>query len=122
MFCPNCRTEYVAGILTCSDCGTALVQVLAPAKENPEEPQDKIVTVFQSRDQSLIPLIKSMLEEAGIEYTIQGELPLVHLAVGWVKIGVSENDESQAMELIDSIKSPPDFGLEEENDSSDDKG
>jgi hypothetical protein len=29
-FCPSCRTEYVAGVARCADCGTALVSTLPP--------------------------------------------------------------------------------------------
>lgn len=108
------------GILVCADCGTDLVPVLPLEEEKPDEPQDNIVTVYQTRDQSLLPLIKSMLEEAGIEYVAQGELPMTHLAVGWVKIQVNEKDESQALAIIESINSPPPMGLEEEHGEPED--
>ncbi len=69
MFCPNCRTEYVEGKKTCSDCGATLVPVL------PEEPHDEIkftqiLATFNLVD---IAMIKSLLDNADIEYTFFGE-------------------------------------------------
>jgi len=120
MFCPNCKTEYVIGILVCADCETNLVPVLPPDDDELEAPQEDLVTILQTRDQSLIPLIKSMLEDAGIEYSVEGELPLVHLSIGWVKIRVNERDEAAAKDIIESLNSPPPMGLEEEHGQPED--
>ena len=99
MYCPNCRTEYREGITVCADCGAALVAEL-PLKpvEMPE-----LVTVFETRDISLLLLAKSMLDEAGIEYVAKGELPLEQLSVGEVEIQVDRQDKEMAADLLHGL-------------------
>ena len=41
-FCPSCRYEYEAGVLTCPDCDLALVEVLPEDEDEPAEYHDWI--------------------------------------------------------------------------------
>jgi hypothetical protein len=67
MFCPNCRYEYIRGVATCPDCGVALVDELP--SEPAKQPKDsESVIVYISISQLKSALVKSILEDAGIEY------------------------------------------------------
>ena len=69
MFCPECRGEYVEGIRQCDACGVDLVESLTePAHDN-----RPLVTVFKTPDPALVPVIHSLLQDAGIPYTIRNE-------------------------------------------------
>jgi hypothetical protein len=108
MYCPNCRTEYKAGITTCADCGTKLIANLPP---EPEE-RPELVSVFETNDLSILALAKSMLEEAGIAYVAKGELPMSQLAVGPAEIQVDRDDKDMAHDLLRDLAE----GLPSENE------
>ena len=69
MWCTTCGGEFVDEIVTCPDCGTALVA----QQPEPVESDDELVQVFQTADASLLPVVKSVLEGAGIPHIVQGE-------------------------------------------------
>ncbi len=70
MFCPDCHAEFVEGIERCPDCGTVLVAAL-PGES--EEGAGELTEVFRSADAALIPVLKSVLEAAGIPHVVQGD-------------------------------------------------
>ena len=70
MFCPKCKTEFETEIEECPDCGVPLVETLPPDLDSPEE---EMIPVFETTDASLLPVIKSVLDSAGISYVIQGD-------------------------------------------------
>jgi hypothetical protein len=113
MFCPNCRTEYRAGITICADCGAELVNELPPDHSDIAGP----VTVLETGNLAVLELAKSMLDEAGIRYIAKGELPMAQLAIGPVEIQVSLEDEDEAKELLEDLEKGNigDMGLEEES-------
>ena len=64
MFCPECRSEYVAGVSVCEECGAPLVAEL-PAVPPPEYvAYEEILSTLNPGE---IALMKSLLEEAGID-------------------------------------------------------
>lgn len=69
MYCPNCEAEYREGFTTCSDCGVSLVEGLPPEPDHPEGP---FTEVFESADASLLPVVESLLDSAGIPFLVQG--------------------------------------------------
>lgn len=69
MWCPECRGEFVDEMTECPDCGRPLVSVM-PEGSDAEE---SFVQVFRSADTSLLPVVKSVLSGAGIEYVVQGD-------------------------------------------------
>ena len=74
MFCPECRTEYREGFTVCSDCGRTLVSELpseAPT-ETPSESAD-FEEVFGFMDEGVVVIVRSLLDEEGIDYYIVGE-------------------------------------------------
>ena len=52
---------------TCADCGVTLVGAPPPVSD------DELVTVFNTTDPALFPIVKSVLDAAGIPYLVQGE-------------------------------------------------
>jgi hypothetical protein len=84
VYCPECRSEYRDGIYTCADCGVSLVE--AP----PTESDDELVTIFNTTDPALFPIIKSVLDAAGIPYVVQGEEHLGLFPLGLFGAAVSK--------------------------------
>jgi predicted ATP-dependent serine protease len=67
--CPECNVEYIDTAIRCSDCDVELT--LGPAIQ--EEHRDpKIETVYATGDPALVLLVKSLLEDAEIEYFTKG--------------------------------------------------
>ncbi len=72
MFCPECRSEYVAGADVCADCGAALVPELPPAPS----PSDLVEyeAILSTPSPGEIAVVKSLLEDAGIECRSSSEI------------------------------------------------
>lgn len=119
MFCPECRAEYRPEFTQCADCGVSLVDVL------PEETEDdsvKLVPVFRTTNSVLLPLVKSLLDSAGIPYLVQGEGALGLLPLGAAGsmvarstiaavVHVKEDDAESVKELLDELEQDhPDIG------------
>jgi hypothetical protein len=88
MYCPNpdcpdfletgSHAEYVAGITVCPKCGAYLVDT--PPEHPPDSmpdaeptPDEQLEPVFESWDSSEIPIIRSLLEAAGVPFVIEGQ-------------------------------------------------
>lgn len=68
MYCPSCRAEFREGFLRCEDCDVTLVETLPEETVKPGYVQ--LATVFTEGE---IALIKSNLDQAGIDYYFHGE-------------------------------------------------
>ena len=70
MFCPQCKSEYQEGVVSCADCKVALV----PSLESELEPEfieyEKVLSTCNPME---IGIIKSVLASEGIIYFFQGE-------------------------------------------------
>lgn len=69
MWCTTCGGEFVEDVAVCPDCDTALVS----QQPEPAEEESDFVQVFQTADASLLPVVKSVLDGAGIPYIVQGD-------------------------------------------------
>lgn len=108
MFCPECGAEYEEGIVECADCDVPLVH------EPPSEPEvPEYVTILETSDLSVIPVLKTALEGAGIPYHTRGEglmdiFPAetlgapFHSSAGEVEIRVPVDRAEEARELLDT--------------------
>ena len=65
-----------------------LVPALPP--EEAPDPDAKIVPVFRTTDATVLPIVTSLLESAGIEYYVQGEEALGLIPVGTMGSAVSK--------------------------------
>jgi hypothetical protein len=113
MFCPDCGAEYRPEIRECADCGVPLVPALPP--EQVPEPDAKIVPVFRTTDATVLPIVTSLLESAGIEYYVQGEEALGLIPVGAMGSAVSraslgaivhvhDEDAASVREMLADVK------------------
>ncbi len=68
-FCPNCRTEFAAGVEQCTDCASDLVASLPTGwnlGKNPDAMQPTLLGEFSDHVQ--IGLVEAQLRESGIPF------------------------------------------------------
>lgn len=102
-YCPICKTEYLEGIISCSDCKVELVDFL-PAEEIQETEDLKLI--YTTDEIYKAEMIKSNLESAGIEVTILSQKDRNYPGVGnlaMIKLFVPEGDEETALEYINTL-------------------
>ena len=105
MFCPKCKCEYREGFNFCSDCNIELVEVLL----NEELPSDKfeyseLVTIAETCDISIIPIVKSILDSGEIKYFVQGEMNRsIGVLNNIMQIQVHIDDVKTAIDLLKDL-------------------
>jgi len=117
MTCPECKAEFRAGILRCPDCDVALVERLAEptARDGVED----LVTVLRTTDPALLPVVKTVLEAAGVPFVVQGEAALSYFPLGpaaaratgrvtGASVLVPRERAAEARELLESSPDTPD--------------
>jgi hypothetical protein len=104
MYCPECGVQYRPGFSRCADCDAALV------KEKPEKEPDKVYTdlieVYLTFDTNEVIFIKSLLQEADIPFSIQGERfsnPFAASRAAEMRVRVPKEYEQAARELLTDI-------------------
>ena len=107
MFCPNCRYEYENHVSICPECGAVLVPELPP-EETPQ--YTDLVTVYTTSDAGMIGLVKSILEDAGIDYYVRGESTKALFAAGFMEVQVHPEDADEAEMLIEEMGKGGDVG------------
>ncbi len=119
MYCPQCGAEFRDGFNRCSDCDVELAS-------EPRPPEDhhpvEYVKVLETSEPTLIPVIKSLFDGAGIPFLTRGEsmmdlfpsqmLGPVYKSAGAVKFRVPAEREEEARELLDAH--PEDFEMPDE--------
>lgn len=95
MVCPECAGEYREGITVCPECEVALVERLPPPRPHDLMP---FVTVFETADPAILPLLRSLLDGTDIPYTIRNEealglFPAAH-------VGLAVDPYSHAAEVL----------------------
>lgn len=106
MYCPKCGYEYEDGIKLCPDCNVKLVE---DVPEHVKEPQFvDLVTIYVAPNYSVVPIAKSILEDAGIKYFVKNEIE--QNLIGYttmfepIKIMVSKKDAEEAIELLKDLR------------------
>lgn len=117
-FCPNdecpnyaathSRAEFVEGVASCSDCGTALVAT-APVEGVDDEPW-RWVVLDRFNKPSEAHLARSLLESEGIPVALADDHlneinPLLGPAVGWIRLLVPAEMAPQARALLTADES-----------------
>lgn len=87
MYCPECRSEFVAGVTVCPDCEVPLVAELPPLGE---EPTFELVTVFESGDPAALAAAKSALLGAQVSFSLVGERIQTLFGVGPLGSGFNQ--------------------------------
>jgi hypothetical protein len=105
LFCPKCGAEYREGFTRCADCGTTLVW------EKPAEVEDdgadyveytEVLRTFSLAD---VAIIRSLLEDAGIDYYIKDEhFALVRPLVEPPTVMVNKDQVQEAREILKDLK------------------
>jgi hypothetical protein len=114
MYCPNpdCPDldaqgipgEYFPEVTHCPICGAALVAEMPEwVTRQSASHDDKLVSVLKVTNAALLPLAKSLLESAGIDFTVRNEL--VQGLIGWGQVGTGFN----------VLTGPPEILVEERN-------
>jgi hypothetical protein len=108
--CPECNVEYIDTAIRCSDCDVELT-LGPPIPPIPEEhPDPKIETVYVTGDPALVAIVKSLFEDAKIEYFTKGDeiqdligigrLGGLNIPCGPVAFVVAAEDAPTARELL----------------------
>jgi hypothetical protein len=78
LYCRSCRKSYPEGAV-CPQCDLELVPS-EPADRTAED--DELVAVLRTSDSNLMPVVKSVLDAAGIPYIVQGDEAMGLLPLG----------------------------------------
>jgi hypothetical protein len=138
MYCPRCLTEYRDGFIECADCRVPLASGPVPQSPDAEvmarkEHSVSLVTVLESGDQFVLALAKAALEDAGIDYVLEGANQKFTggypgtFGVGAIPFGgsssriqVAQESEAEARTLLEPFQKPDairDVGPESDQDS-----
>ncbi len=122
MFCPECKGEYREGFSVCAACGVPLV---AELPDLPEPRDVHLVRVFATGNAALVPVVRSLLDDAGIEYVAKGDqiqdlfalgrlFSSFNPVVGPVEFFVDEKDASVTSEILGRLEAPSEEPAEDE--------
>jgi hypothetical protein len=107
MICPECKFEYVEGIINCPDCGVQLVDEISDkstAYSNSKE-EKSYVFVYNPINSQELSLIKMIMEREQIPFLIKNE-PLSHAVLfsiqgpGAMQLYVAEEFAEEATKIL----------------------
>jgi hypothetical protein len=106
MICPKCKAEYVRGITVCVDCNVPLVERL-PEKDSTEKRGKGFREIYITFSAGEIAMIKSLLDDAGIDYYLKGEsFAILRPFADPARLFVREDQYGEALEILEDM----DFG------------
>ncbi|MFA4949025.1 MAG: DUF2007 domain-containing protein [Candidatus Krumholzibacteriia bacterium] len=104
MFCPKCKAEYIEGVKECGECEVSLVATLPEKPERAEQKDLDFVSVVRTFNPQDIAIIRSILDDSGIEYYIQGENGIaVRPLVDPANVMVVKDQAADAIELLKDL-------------------
>lgn len=107
MICPNCKSEFVEGVYTCSDCGIPLVDYLPAVDHEMDNPLQDVnfVAVYNPINSQEVSIIKMILEREEIPFHIKNDR--LHGAIlfsiqgpGKMELFVPEDYAQQTLDLL----------------------
>ena len=107
MICPKCGAEYREGFTHCNDCDLDLIEPV------PADPPVDLVSVYATGNPAIIPIVDSVLRDAGIEFMTTGSaVQALQGAIGSpyvvpVEFWVREDQEAAAREILAGIENAP---------------
>lgn len=106
MFWYRHKREHTDGTSACLNCGSSTSDKVSNKKSQDKQPEYiEFVTIMETSDRALIAIVKSILDDAGIKYFINGEslLNLGRAAID-AKIQVDKKDAQTALELLKELR------------------
>jgi len=98
MYCPECRAEYVEGILECSDCRVELVEELS---EEPKPEFVEYIEVLSTFNPGDIAFLESVLESEDIDHFFKGgNFVHVYQPVEPAKLMIRADQAGRAIDLL----------------------
>src|SRR5262245_1380268 len=126
MYCPNPEcphridtgepAEYRSGTTACNECGSALVDTEPALPEGEAIEFEKFVSVFDVPNAALVPIVDSLLQQAGIRFFFKGVGSNLDFVSGPVKVWVEEDRADEARELLDQAGEPSESDFPGEDD------
>ena len=108
-YCPRCKTEFVAGVSVCSDCGVELVSALTPEQmEDEDHPNYQYEVATEALGEIQTRILCAELEQAGIPYILSGdELSTVHVYPAKdSRVWVPKRYLEKTKELLETVLTP----------------
>jgi len=119
MHCPQCLTEYRDGFKECADCHVPLASG-SPPKPADDEHTVALVTVLETSDRFAIDLAKATLQDAGIQFVLDGDDSAERGLTGMTPMGamasrfqVESARADEARELLEPVIHPEPISEEE---------
>jgi hypothetical protein len=117
VICPQCGAEYRDGFTRCADCDVDLV---APPPPEPPDERGKIelVKIYEAGNPALLPIVESLLEDGGIDFSTTSENLQdlfaggrigggFNIAIGPVMFYVRREDEADALAILATLREEP---------------
>lgn len=108
MFCPVCESEYEAGITSCPDDGSELVERLTPENTVQDHSEARFVALHNIGSPAEAEMVNDILTQNGIRSAVQSGgmdalSPLLSTTSPGAVVLVDERDYDRAMELYNAF-------------------
>jgi hypothetical protein len=108
MFCPVCESEYEAGVTSCPDDGSELVEQLTPENTVRDHSEARFVLLHNIGSPAEAEMVADILQQNGMRVAVQSGgadafSPLLSAASPGALVLVDERDLDRARELYDSF-------------------
>lgn len=102
MFCPECKSEFVEGILKCPECNVGLINELPPEPAPEFVDFKEVLATYNPAD---VAFLKSILESEGIIFFFKGEhFMYVRPLADPARLMIRTDQVEEAVELLKDFK------------------